>query len=145
MKLTPAAATPPCTSPSDGSGRSWSRTCRTLPSPDSETKTLVARFMLATLRPAPPAPRRGAPRGTDPHEQGNLVLQRGEQRLGAPHDALVGHEADAHGVVVGDDADAEGVAPRARHPAEQAGQRDAREVAHLPRPGDVGGDADRLV
>src|SRR3954465_9472121 len=101
MKLTPAAATSTCTSPSAGSGSSWARTCRTLRSPGSVTKTLVARFMLATLRPVPPAPRAGAPgagafgagapragapRGTDAHEQGHLVLQRREQGVGIGHD-----------------------------------------------------------
>src|SRR3954451_13213569 len=146
MKLTPAAATSTCTSPAAGSGSSWARTCRTLRSPGSVTKTLVARFMLATLRPVPPAPRAGAPgagapRGTDAHEQGHLVLQRREQGVGIGHDLLVGHDADPHGVVVGDDAEAEGVASGARHPPQHAGHRHAREVALLPGPGDVGRDA----
>src|SRR3954463_8217814 len=145
MKLTPAAATSTCTSPSAGSGNSWARTCRTLRSTGSVTKTLVARFMLATLRPVPPTPRAGAPRGTDAHEQGHLVLQRREKGVGIGHDRLVGHDADPHGAVVGDDAEAECVASGARHPPQHAGHRHAREVALLPGPGDVGRDADRLV
>src|SRR3954465_8253678 len=107
MKLTPAAATATCTSPSAGSGRSWVRTCRTLRSPGSETKTLVARFMLASLRPVPPTPRAGASRGTDAHEQGPLLLQRREKGLGVGHDRLVGHDADPHCIVIGDDAEAQ--------------------------------------
>src|SRR6478609_10463495 len=148
MKLTPAAATSTWTSPSTGSGISWSRTCRTLRSPGSETKTLVARFMLATLRPWPPPPRGGRPTGpglTDAHEERHLVLERREQRLGVGNDRLVGHDPDAHGVVVGDDAEAERVPARAGHPAEHAGDRDPGEVADLPRAGDVGRHADRLV
>src|SRR5688572_3118006 len=62
MKFTPAAATSTCTSPSAGSGRSWVRTSRTLRSPGSETKTLVAGVMPATLRPAS----RGASGGGEP-------------------------------------------------------------------------------
>src|SRR4051794_7755112 len=117
MKLTPAAATATCTSPSAGWGRSWSRTCRTLRSPGSETKTLVARFMLATLRPALPPLRGGGARrwagGADAHEQRHLVLERGEERLRVGHDGLVGHDPDPHGLVVGDDAEAQRVPPRA--------------------------------
>src|SRR4051794_3399072 len=138
MKLTPAAATSTCTSPSAGSGRSWSRTCRTLRSPGSETKTLVARFMLATLRPTQPSPPGGGAGSADAHEQGHLVLERGEERLRVGHDGLVGHDPDPHGVVVGDDAEAERVLPRAGHPAEHAGDLHPCQVTGLARTGDVG-------
>src|SRR6478609_1536117 len=148
MKLTPAAATSTWTSPSVGSGISWSRTCRTLRSPGSETKTLVARFMLATLRLRPPPPRAGGPRGpglADAHEQGQLVLECREERLGVGDDGLVGHDPDADGVGIRDDAEAERVPPRPGHPAEHARHGDAAEVADLPRAGDVRRHADRLV
>src|SRR6476661_3542554 len=145
MKLTPAAATSTCTSPWAGSGRSWSRTCRTVRSPGSETKTLVARIMLASLRPGPPASRGGRPGGTDAHEQRHLVLECHEQGLGVGHDRLVGHDPDADGVVVGDDAEAERVPSGPGDPAQHARHGHAREVTDLAGAGDVGRDTDRLV
>src|SRR6478752_8410384 len=145
MKLTPAAATSTCTSPSPGSARSWSRTCRTVPSPGSETKTLVARFMLATLRPmALPLPG-GRPSGTDAHQEGHLVLEGREQGLRVRDDGLVGHDPDAHGVVVGDDAEPHRVPPRPGDPAEHPGDGHSREVADVLGAGDVRRDSDRLV
>src|SRR6478609_3043542 len=145
MKLTPAAATSTCTSPGPGSGTSCSRSSRTLRSPGSVTKTLVAVVMPATLRPAPPPHRGGGGGVPDADEQGHLLLQGRQQRLGVGHDRLVGHDADPQRVVVGDDAEPERVAPRAGHPAQYPGDRDAREVPDLPRTGDVGRDPDRLV
>src|SRR5690349_14682621 len=149
MKLTPAAATSTCTSPSTGSGRSWSRTCRTLRSPGSETKTLVARFMVDTLRPALRAPAPASARWgsgrPDAHEQGDLLLEGDEQLLRVGHDRLVGHDPDSHGPVVRDDAEAEGLPARTGHPAEEPGHGDPGERARLARARDVGGHADRLV
>src|SRR4051794_1119662 len=95
MKLTPAAATSTCTSPAPGAGTSCSRTCRTSRSPGSDTKTLVAVVMPATLRPSASRPAGGGAACPEPHEEVDLVREGVEQVLGPGHRALVGQDADA--------------------------------------------------